>query len=300
MKPISRREMLSKATFLGSAAIAVTAAEPSPSGTSVPTRAKLKVVVTGGHPGDPEYGCGGTIARYTDLGHEVVLLYLNRGEWPENPLLEDAKSVRIAEAKRACEILKARPAYAGQVNGAAIVDAAHYEKFHRILEAEQPNLVFTHWPIDNHADHRAISLLVYEAWLRMGKKFGLYYTRFPTGRTPFSSPLRTTSILQGPRPGSVRPATPMRAKPQTGSTRSRKWSRGCAALKAATNRPKATSGVFKALTLPSLWPDLLSLPSPRILRSPAETHSVRMTVAAPASPLALRLPPRASRESNPI
>jgi GlcNAc-PI de-N-acetylase len=141
--------MLSKATFLGSAAgvalpLAATTAEPSPSGTSVPTRAKLKVVVTGGHPGDPEYGCGGTIARYADLGHEVVLLYLNRGEWPGNPLLEDAKSVRIAEAKKACQILKARPAFAGQLNGAAIVDAAHYEKFQRILEAEQPNLVFTH------------------------------------------------------------------------------------------------------------------------------------------------------------
>jgi len=31
-----------------------------------------KVMVTGGHPGDPECGCGGTIARYTDLGHDVV------------------------------------------------------------------------------------------------------------------------------------------------------------------------------------------------------------------------------------
>ena len=44
-----------------------------------PQPRKLKVIVAGGHPGDPEYGCGGTIARYTDLGHEVVLLYLNRG-----------------------------------------------------------------------------------------------------------------------------------------------------------------------------------------------------------------------------
>ena len=56
MKPISRRDILSKATFLGSAALAATAAEPSPSGTSLSTRAKPKVVVTGGHPGDPEYG----------------------------------------------------------------------------------------------------------------------------------------------------------------------------------------------------------------------------------------------------
>jgi LmbE family N-acetylglucosaminyl deacetylase len=32
-----------------------------------PARGRLKVVVTGGHPGDPEYGCGGTVARYSDL-----------------------------------------------------------------------------------------------------------------------------------------------------------------------------------------------------------------------------------------
>src|SRR2546426_931133 len=32
---------------------------------------KLRVVVVGGHPDDPESGCGGTIARYSDLGHEV-------------------------------------------------------------------------------------------------------------------------------------------------------------------------------------------------------------------------------------
>jgi len=180
MKPISRRDMLGKASLVGTTVavglpLAATAAEPLPGTTAPSTRPKLKVIVTGGHPGDPEYGCGGTIAHYTDLGHEVVLLYLNRGEWPENPLLEDAKSMRIAEARKACEVLKARPAYAGQINGAAIVDSAHYEKFHRLLEAEQPTVVFTHWPIDNHADHRAISMLVYEAWLRMGKKFALYY-----------------------------------------------------------------------------------------------------------------------------
>ena len=178
--------MLSKASWVGTTVaaglpLAATAAEPV-SGTTAPgSKPKVKVIVAGGHPGDPEYGCGGTIARYTDLGHEVVLLYLNRGEWPENPQLEDAKSVRIAEARRACELLKARPAYAGQINGAAIIDPAHYEKFHRLLEAEQPTVVFTQWPLDNHADHRAISMLVYEAWLRMGKQFALYYYEVSNG-----------------------------------------------------------------------------------------------------------------------
>jgi LmbE family N-acetylglucosaminyl deacetylase len=177
--------MLAKSGWIGAtvaAGLPLGSAAAEPPAKDLPQAgSKLKVIVTGGHPGDPEYGCGGTIARYTELGHDVVLLYLNRGEWPENSQLEDAKSVRMAEARKACEILQARPAYAGQINGAAIVDAAHSEKFQRILEAEHPNIVFTHWPIDNHADHRAISMLVYAAWLRMRKSFALYYYEVSDG-----------------------------------------------------------------------------------------------------------------------
>ncbi|MGA2257914.1 MAG: hypothetical protein ABSG53_24890, partial [Thermoguttaceae bacterium] len=78
MKSISRRNMLSHAAWLGTTVaaglpLATNAAEPLTGKTAAATKPKLKVVVTGGHPGDPEYGCGGTIARYTDLGHEAVL-----------------------------------------------------------------------------------------------------------------------------------------------------------------------------------------------------------------------------------
>jgi LmbE family N-acetylglucosaminyl deacetylase len=185
MKTISRRDLLTKASWLGTTfavglPLAAKAAEPAQSQLSPAIKPALKVVVTGGHPGDPEYGCGGTVARYADLGHEVVLLYLNKGEWTDRPSY-DPGPVRVAEAKKACEILKARPLFAGQIDGKAIVDAAHYREFQQLLEAEQPNVVFTHWPIDNHPDHRAISLLVYEAWLRMGKKFALYYYEVSNG-----------------------------------------------------------------------------------------------------------------------
>lgn len=176
--------MLGKAAWVGTTlAAALPAAARASEGVPKNPREegpKLKVVVAGGHPGDPEYGCGGTIARYTELGHEVVLLYLNRGEWSEKPG-EDPGVVRVEEASKACVILKARPAYAGQVDGKAVVDAAHYEQFRRLLEAERPHVVFTHWPIDNHADHRAISLLVYDAWLRMGRRFALYYYEVSNG-----------------------------------------------------------------------------------------------------------------------
>ncbi len=135
------------------------------------------MIVTGGHPGDPEYACGGATAALHGLGHEVVLLYLNRGEWPPR----DEGVSRVAEAKKACDILKARPLYAGQFNSLAVVDKPHYESFRKILETERPDAVFTHWPIDNHADHRAISMLTYDAWLKMGKKFALYYFEVSNG-----------------------------------------------------------------------------------------------------------------------
>jgi LmbE family N-acetylglucosaminyl deacetylase len=177
----SRRAMIGKAGAIGAALKG--APHPARAAEAPQIRAaqrRLKMIVTGGHPGDPEYGCGGTIARYTDLGHEVVLLYLNRGEGRPGSA-QGVHPSRVDEAQRACDILKARPLYAGQTDGNAIVDAVHYAAFFEILQAEQPDCVFTHWPIDNHADHRAISMLVYDAWLKMKKTFALYYYEVSNG-----------------------------------------------------------------------------------------------------------------------
>lgn len=143
---------------------------------------RLKVVVAGGHPGDPEYGCGGTIARYTSLGHSVTLLYLNRGEKTCPGTESDPGSgVRVPEARKACEILKAKPVFAGQCDGHSVVDASHEEEFRDILTAERPDVLFTHWPVDGHADHRAIASLSYGAWTKAGRSFALYFYEVSDG-----------------------------------------------------------------------------------------------------------------------
>ena len=160
--------------FVTNAVGAVSTASEAPTVSKIDR--KLRVIVAGGHPGDPEYGCGGTVAHLTNLGHEVVLLYLNDGGWPPT-----SAAIRIAEAKKACELLKARPAYAGQVNGNAVVDNAHYEAYAKIIDAEKPDMMFTQWPIDNHRDHRAIAMLTYDAWKQSKKNFSLYYYEVSDG-----------------------------------------------------------------------------------------------------------------------
>ena len=129
--------------MLGTAAAAAFPLLATAGAEAAPTPRKLKVVVTGGHPGDPECGGGGTIARYTDAGHEVVLLHLNRGE-PDAPTHLGVTGVRVAEAEKACGILKARPVFARQIDGRAIVDPARYAEFRELLEKERPDVVFTH------------------------------------------------------------------------------------------------------------------------------------------------------------
>jgi LmbE family N-acetylglucosaminyl deacetylase len=173
---VTRRALLAGTASFGAVSLVESAAVAS----LVQTPPKLKVIITGGHPGDPEYGCGGTAARLAELGHDVILLYLNDGE-PRGRTRESDKGKRVSEARKACEILGARPVFAGQIDGDAIVDRAHYDAFRVLLEAQRPHAVFTHWPIDNHADHRAMFMLVYDAWLRMGRRFALYFYEVSNG-----------------------------------------------------------------------------------------------------------------------
>jgi N-acetylglucosamine malate deacetylase 1 len=188
---MNRREMLRRSGVVAGA-LAVKAAGQNSASTTQATH-KGKIVVTGGHPGDPEYGCGGMIARLTTLGHEVVLLYLNDGAWEQT-----SAATRMAEAKKACEILKTRPSYAGQKNGHAIVDNEYYKAFQGMLEAENPDAVFTHWMMDNHADHRAIANLTYEAWKQLKRRFALYYYEVSDGEdtTGFPAPTHYVDITE--------------------------------------------------------------------------------------------------------
>lgn len=174
MARITRRDLLGKSSL---AAAGLGAYLPSLAETSSGADGrKLKIVVVGAHPDDPETGCGGTIARYTNGGHHVTIIYLTRGEAGiPGKSAQEAAAIRTAECEKACAILKARPLFAGQIDGDTEVNVRRYADFQKLLAAENPDIVFTHWPVDSHRDHRAASLLTYDAWLDSSRKWDLYY-----------------------------------------------------------------------------------------------------------------------------
>ncbi len=154
----------------------IVAAKKDPAGTS------LKIVVAGAHPDDPESGCGGTMALLAAGGHEVVSAYLTRGEAGiRGKTHDEAAGIRTGEARKACVILHARPEFLGQIDGSTEITARRYNDVRSFFEREKPHMVFTHWPVDTHRDHRVCSMLVYDAWLSLGRPFDLYYFEVETG-----------------------------------------------------------------------------------------------------------------------
>ena len=184
MIKISRRQALSFSTLslLGSST-GLPAGSGKEHDIDLKSDNKFKMIVVGAHPDDPETGCGGTMLLWSTAGHEVISAYLTRGEAGiEGKSPEKAAEIRTKEAERACTILNVRPVFLGQIDGACEVNDKRYQEIYQFLYTEKPNIVLTHWPIDTHRDHRACSLLVYDAWVRLRKKFALYYFEVMSGQ----------------------------------------------------------------------------------------------------------------------
>jgi LmbE family N-acetylglucosaminyl deacetylase len=150
--------------------------------TPVKAQAALKILCIGGHPDDPESGCGGTLAKLSAAGHDVTTVYLTRGEAGINGKSHtEAAAIRSKEAEAACKLLLIKPHFLGQVDGDTMVNSEWIDKMTSFIEGAKPDIVFTHWPIDSHKDHQTASILTTQAWMRGGKKFDLYYFEVLSG-----------------------------------------------------------------------------------------------------------------------
>jgi N-acetylglucosamine malate deacetylase 1 len=199
MEKISRRKLLSLSSGLAGAAAAASAlrCEAGTKGESrlpysppddlpeVHRKKKLKVVFVGAHT-DDWIICGGTLARYTALGHEVLLISFTPGDSVSmadvaHMSVEELAAARRDQAVKGAKILGARIVFFGQQDLRMHVDPTSYQECNKILWAEEPDVVFTMWALEFHPDHRAAGNLAYNAWLQSGMKFAFHFCETPVG-----------------------------------------------------------------------------------------------------------------------
>jgi LmbE family N-acetylglucosaminyl deacetylase len=129
------------------------------------------------HPDDEAIGAGGLIALLAARGTDVTALLVTDGEATIGTRRSPAETGRRrrAEFVRSVEVLGAR------VQGTlALPDgdvAAHRDRLitqvHAALSAVRPDLVLAPWPLEAHADHRAVAEATAEALLLAGWSSGI-------------------------------------------------------------------------------------------------------------------------------
>jgi LmbE family N-acetylglucosaminyl deacetylase len=129
----------------------------------LPAGDKLRVMIIGAHPDDPEKG-GGTAAKYVELGHQVQLVAVTNGDAGHQSMGGGALAKRrTKEAKAAGQAIGADYIVLDNHDGELIPSLENRRTLIRVIREFNPDLIFTHRTNDYHPDHRYTGILVQDA-----------------------------------------------------------------------------------------------------------------------------------------
>jgi LmbE family N-acetylglucosaminyl deacetylase len=126
-----------------------------------------RILVILAHPDDPEFFCGGTIARWINAGHHVSYCLLTCGDKGTNnrELTPDVLcSTRQTEQRAAAAVLGVHQVrFLDYPDGYLVPDLELRKEITRVIRQEQPDVLVTCDPTNlyvretylNHPDHRA-------------------------------------------------------------------------------------------------------------------------------------------------
>jgi LmbE family N-acetylglucosaminyl deacetylase len=119
---------------------------------------KATILAIGAHPDDIEFGCGGTIIKYTERGHRLFLHIMTEGG------LGADTTTRIQEQEASKAILGAEDIFwGGYKDTHLVVDVELIGKIEKIIKKVKPDFIFCNFPDDTHQDHRHLSQAVMSA-----------------------------------------------------------------------------------------------------------------------------------------
>jgi LmbE family N-acetylglucosaminyl deacetylase len=123
----------------------------------------MDVLAVGAHPDDLEILCGGTLARFHDDGHVVVMCSASvgdKGGYEGSP--DEIASTRRTEAREAAERLGADLICLELRDGEIFDDRETRDVFVRMIRQVRSELIITHAPNDYHVDHVKVGQLVWD------------------------------------------------------------------------------------------------------------------------------------------
>ena len=119
---------------------------------------KATILAIGAHPDDIEFGCGGTLIKYTERGHRLFLSIMTEGG------LGAETTTRVEEQLTSNAILGAEDIFWGDYEDTHLmVDVELIGKIEAVIKKVKPDFIFCNFPDDTHQDHRHLSQAVMSA-----------------------------------------------------------------------------------------------------------------------------------------
>jgi LmbE family N-acetylglucosaminyl deacetylase len=140
------------------------AADAPSANDSIKNDGKLRIIVFGAHPDDPELKAGGVAIKWAALGHHVKLVSVTNGDaghWKMNR--EDLAQRRLAEVHAADKILGAETEVLPIHDGELEPTLENRKLITRVIRKWNADIVIAHRPWDYHPDHRYVGVLMQDA-----------------------------------------------------------------------------------------------------------------------------------------
>ncbi len=136
----------------------------------------MNIIVFSPHPDDAEVLMGGTIARYTQKGHDLLIVVVT---------IPNQKARRREEVGKAAEILGARLLVLDLDSYELVFDRKLVEIFDEVIKDFPPDIIYTSWIHDSHQDHVAVSRATIAAARKNNCSLYMYEQALPSGLTPY-------------------------------------------------------------------------------------------------------------------
>lgn len=122
---------------------------------------KYRVLAVGAHPDDIEIRCGGTLARYAQEGHHVMMAYATNGEKGHRTIPPaELATIRERESRAAAAVIGAEVFWLKFPDAELFYDKETRLVFVDMIRQARPDIILTHWREAYHPDHMITSELV--------------------------------------------------------------------------------------------------------------------------------------------
>ena len=112
----------------------------------------MNILAIGAHPDDIEFGCGGTLVKYSGKGARIDLLVMTdggRGGRPRQRRLEQREAAHVLGARRIH--------WGGYADTLLPAIQRLIDRIEQVIRTLRPDFIFVNYPEDTHQDHRQVA-----------------------------------------------------------------------------------------------------------------------------------------------